>query len=71
MTFDDGPVDSDFEDGAKVVSVGFFSLGSACKTITCSVASLPSSIVRIVRRVISVLATITPTTLMNVMGWFL
>lgn len=51
-----------------MVSDGFFSLGSACRIITSSVAPLPSSIVRIVRRVISVLATITPTTLMNVIG---
>lgn len=52
-------------------SVEIFSFGSACKITMSSVEPLLSSMVRIVRRVISFLATITPTTLMKVIGWFL
>lgn len=53
------------------VCVMSLSLGSDCKTQTSIVAPLLSSSVRIVRLVISVRATMTPTTLTKRIGWFL
>lgn len=47
------------------------SLGSDCRTQTSMLAPLPSSSVTMVRLVISVRATITPTTLTKRIGWFL
>jgi hypothetical protein len=53
-----------YERTGAVFSVVSFSLASACKITMSSVAPLLSSMVRIVRRGISFLDTITPTTLM-------
>lgn len=47
------------------------SLGSACRMTTSSVAPLLSSSVRMVRRVISFLATIRPVTVTKRIGWLL
>lgn len=60
-----------FEVWLSSISVFCLSFGSDCKTQTSTVAPLLSSSVKIVRLVISVRATITPTTLTKRIGWFL
>lgn len=60
-----------FEIWMSSVCVFSLSLGSDCKTQTSIVAPLLSSSVMIVRLVISVRATMTPTTLTKRIGWFL